>query len=234
MNPLAIVLDDIALAFKHDCYILSEAVTDSLSETFALSSRASQDFWCFYWNAFSPTSLMAEDMSEDGDDLFNAVCGDLGLGETQKSSFFLNYDLEINKYFSSPAYCQLSNISHSESDLSSLQQERKHRVQNLFRKGFLNSVFSLGHSVKYAVNHEPAKSDSESEVFPTYAEVQYGTSYRQQKKLYDQEMDHLMRQQSNSSPVPDDTVKRFLDGQQGSFFFFSFLKIWIQKTISCL
>ncbi|XP_013087128.2 coiled-coil domain-containing protein 125-like isoform X2 [Biomphalaria glabrata] len=124
------------------------------------------------------------DKSED--DFFNIICGDLGLGESTRSSNVLKFDRK----------CYCVNNSH---------QNACHfnKVQSVFISSptcassnpltDCSCALPGNYATKGNLEAMNSESNSDLEHFPTFADVPYGTSMRQQKKLYEKQVNNLRK-----------------------------------------
>lgn len=157
----------------------------------------------FFFLVYFSVAVKMENTSEE-DDRFSIVCGDLGLGENTRKSY-LN--------------CELMNLGHCHSTLSVSDSCLNSHLKGLNYGSDLHSIsskecganiwerkfVSCDHSCETLLSTEPLVTTNTNttnlgvqgmgmEVFPTYADVPYGTSLRQQKKLFEQQIDTLRRQ----------------------------------------
>ena len=163
---------------------------------------------------------LSDDNSDSNpDDAFSMVCGDLGLGEHSRSSSALRYELEVlsdsdllmknsnGSVKSRPAQCgkglhgdveqinckgRSASVEEPNSPDKSIGKQKLSEAKSRSPKHRANSTASAS-SGQEDENHTRAE-----EHFPVYADVPYGTSLRQQKKLYEQNLGSIMKQHTNS------------------------------------
>ncbi|KAH9509061.1 hypothetical protein Btru_048923 [Bulinus truncatus] len=120
------------------------------------------------------------------DDFFNIVCGDLGLGETSSNSPCIlsnrlcHSDLNISVQ-NSGHVCK----THSHCILSENKSIPEPRTVCTYKR-------LAPHPVK--IN----EGGTDLEHFPVYADVPYGTSIKQQKELFEKQIDNLQKQFSTN------------------------------------
>ena len=149
-----------------------------------------------------------------GDDMFNVVCGDLGLGQTTRSSIYLNSSSAIEQ--------DLFEKSRNKMALKEVVKQQHEHGSKLFKQKTKSATHSaaaadLKTSKPSRDSTSTRKSSNQSallngrcdnmdmDIFPTYAEIPYGTSLRQHKQLYEQQVGNLRRQLSNNQPAEEDT-----------------------------
>lgn len=143
------------------------------------------------------------------EDRFNIVCGDLGLGETTRSNNYIQFeDLNLANGYAHNHLSVSDSCLHVERSKPCTFPEHCDEnglrlkccylqpCQNLHSHGTDHSGLILKGST---IHSDDLSVHSSVESFPTYADVPYGTSLRQQKKLYEQQIDSLRRQFAASS-----------------------------------
>ena len=164
-----------------------------------------------------------ERINEEGEDDFSFFCGDLGLGESTRSRNYLEMEQlrmleQLSSQQASPAGSKASLVLH--------QDHHNHQIQlnPLTIPGLGNGFSSVSDPLLYDHGANPlschssvsggvseygavlSPSDGDQEPFPTYADVPFGTSLRQHKKLFEQEVENLRRQHSDSSQLFHETT----------------------------
>ncbi|CAL1542153.1 unnamed protein product [Lymnaea stagnalis] len=161
------------------------------------------------------------------EDLFNIVCGDLGLGETSRSNNYIQFE-DLNtanghahNYLSVSDSClhvERSNPctfpEHSDEHATRLKCCYMQPCQNFHSHATDHSGLILKASL---IHSDDLNVHPSVENFPTYADVPYGTSLRQQKKLYEQQIDCLKRQFAASS-AEFETSKNNKDSKKSNSF----------------
>ncbi|XP_076469765.1 coiled-coil domain-containing protein 125-like isoform X2 [Babylonia areolata] len=150
------------------------------------------------------------------DDAFNMICGDLGLGENSRSSASLRYELEVlsdsdllthsekqkRKSVTSAGIASMddSKLLNSKSRTSSCEES-----STPDRPATKQKPDSKDKRLKHKANAKTScKSGDEEngcgndEHFPTYADVPYGTSLRQQRKLYEKNLGSILKKHTNN------------------------------------
>ena len=163
-----------------------------------------------------------ESSNEEGEDVFSIVCGDLGLGESTRSRNYLEMEqlrmLEQScSQRASPANSKASLVLHQDfhDHQMSLTQLATPGLGNGFSSvsdpllyDYKDMALSCHSSISGCISEYGAVtpvSDLEQQPFPRYADVPYGTSLRQHKQLFEQEVENLRRQHLDSSQVFHDT-----------------------------
>lgn len=151
------------------------------------------------------------------DDAFSMICGDLGLGENSRSSASLRYELEIlsdsdlvkpdrgkqeplatvGKECSKDSELFDSKIRSSSFD----ECNTSTKTLNKLKSGSNGSVSKRRPNSKSSSKLKSPKAGCEGNhcdtgtgsEFPTYADVPLGTSLRQQKKLYEQNLGSIIK-----------------------------------------
>lgn len=161
-----------------------------------------------------PTSDENSDIASD--DAFSMICGDLGLGENSRASASLRYELEIlsesdlfvksEKGKHEPlatagkGYPEDSGRIDSKSRSSSFEEcsipINKHKSGS--NGSVSNRRRSSNSSSKSPKPGCEEKQCENEEYFPTYADVPYGTSLRQQRKLYEQNLGSIIKKHTCS------------------------------------
>ncbi|XP_059155418.1 coiled-coil domain-containing protein 125-like isoform X2 [Physella acuta] len=126
------------------------------------------------------------------DEIFDAICGDLGLGESTRSSCYLNFE-NVKHGHNSNVY------SHPDSkgQYGSLEQQSNSKTFNMQHSHTLQDTGQR--------NGTNTQLNVSSEDFPSYADVPYGTSLRQQKLLYEVQIEKLRKQFAASQN--EDSIK---------------------------
>ncbi|RUS83095.1 hypothetical protein EGW08_009127 [Elysia chlorotica] len=157
-----------------------------------------------------------ESSNEEGEDVFSIMCGDLGLGESTRSRNYL--DLEQLRILGQSC-SQATSLANSKASLVLQQDFQDHQMglTQLAIPGLGNGFSSVSDPLLYehkamalschssvsgCVSEYGAVSpvyDVDHQPFPKYADVPYGTSLRQHKKLFEQEVENLRRQHSDST-----------------------------------
>ena len=135
--------------------------------------------------------------NNDSEDTFNIVCGDLGLGDGLKPgglTTFLHLD---GMKDCSPCQCQkiISKTNNTERRCSEVADSFKSKQS----AGKLKSI--IGKSKSLSSANESDNTERCEESFPTYADVPLGTSLRQQKKIYEQNLDSLLKKHGCKTPA---------------------------------
>lgn len=115
------------------------------------------------------------------DEIFDAICGDLGLGESTRSSCYLNF--ENLKHDHNSDVCSHTDTKNH---YGSSEQQSNSKTFNLQRSHIIQD-----NGQRHGTNAQPYVN---SEDFPSYADVPYGTSLRQQKLLYEVQIEKLRKQ----------------------------------------
>ncbi|XP_070212518.1 coiled-coil domain-containing protein 125-like isoform X2 [Littorina saxatilis] len=181
-----------------------------------------------------PTSDDNSDFAPD--DAFNMICGDLGLGENSRSSASLRYELEVLSQSDSPESFEKckhkplasggkdysDDVARRDSKSRSSSVEENHTDDKAQSK--LKSAQKDKSRRKSESNSKSSKSGDESrnggseEYFPSYADVPYGTSLRQQKKLYEQNLGSIIEKHSCSldgdNTPTDEAGKKALSSEE--------------------
>lgn len=118
-----------------------------------------------------------------------------GLTEQPKSDHNLNH----------PAHpdCQTGSTQHQDQTQSRNSSEKE-------KRGKLSRLFSRSSSRKSSDGQEHVDEDNSNkeEAFPSYADISYGTSIRQQKLLFEQDLGHLFHRKVpvNDTAEPDSLI----------------------------
>jgi hypothetical protein len=153
------------------------------------------------------------------DDEFSMICGDLGLGQNSRSSAAVRYELQVSSSdtgtgpitvtqgtFSRQQKTQ-DGVNRDRNDFQCLD-EHSGEVKTLSNKTPRTTSTSSSRKSKKNALSRLKSSDStchsqdnvESvEHFPTYADVPYGTSLRQQKKLFEQNISSFRKKKGSCS-----------------------------------
>lgn len=137
-------------------------------------------------------------LSSSNDDIDG---GDLGLGEGLKPGGIPVSSTRII----SDVWCRLS--TSPDKVIKSDTNDHKHNLTTDIHNKH-SDLSNGGTSVKInipksKIAHRKSKLSSsadEQEEFPTYAEIQYGTSLRQQKKLFEQNLDAIVARHKATNP----------------------------------
>ncbi|GFO36264.1 coiled-coil domain-containing protein 125 [Plakobranchus ocellatus] len=162
------------------------------------------------------------------EDVFSIVCGDLGLGESTRSRNYLELEqlrtLELScSPRGSPAGSKASlflqspdlqrhlatpGLSSSISSASDPLLYESRSVPVSCHSSVSGGVSDRGAITPVGEGEQQQQQSNEPETFPTYADVPLGTSMRQHKKLFDQEVENLRRQHC-------DTLKTLEEKESG-------------------
>ena len=142
---------------------------------------------------------------DPGDDMFNVVCGDLGLGQTTRSSIYLNYHNSLTER-------ELFEKARNKKALKDVVVQHHDHGSKLFKQKANSDAHSKAKSKtsnksngrlknkQSALPNGGTHDNIDMNIFPTYAEIPLGTSLRQHKQLYEQQVGDLRRQLSNNQP----------------------------------
>jgi len=169
------------------------------------------------------------------DDRFSAICGDLGLGEGLKPGGLFcetSDDSQANVYNPLPLSSEKMKPKVLKSDSCQCQHSDSKSAftstdccNNTAFNGECDPVPPKQTStsvLKHIVHRKMSKSRSADsqppvgkveETFPTFADVPYGTSLRQQKKLFEQNLDVLKKRHEHSVALELCDAKRKDDSE---------------------
>lgn len=138
------------------------------------------------------------DMSDKADDKFSIVCGDLGLGEGLKPGGILQ-GLNLPEF---PDGASSVTPSHNESTVTRrnsqpCQANDRDSVSRQTPERRKSLVFKSKPKRRSVDSGDISPSGNEH--FPTYADVPLGTSLRQQRKLFEQNLGSLRKKHDLST-----------------------------------
>ncbi|XP_025094594.1 coiled-coil domain-containing protein 125-like isoform X2 [Pomacea canaliculata] len=147
------------------------------------------------------------------DDTFSTVCGDLGLGDGLRPTSYLQFELgfmtdEPSSSNGKEASSKQSQNARENGRAGGARSANGDQGENQWQEKRLSSdSVSLLYSGKNS-REDMSEEVGETEQFPTYADVPYGTSLRQQKKLYEQNLGNILKKHGAGHTSNDGEDKR--------------------------
>ncbi|XP_041370659.1 coiled-coil domain-containing protein 125-like [Gigantopelta aegis] len=153
----------------------------------------------------------SHNQNKQSDDKFNIVCGDLGLGEGLKPGGLATFLQLDGIKDGSSCQCQsfISKANGSESRFSDAVATPKNKQSK--------SLIGRSKSKSLSSATESGSAERCEENFPTYADVPLGTSLRQQKKIYEQNLDSLLKKHGCSASVESNGSNVYRDKNENNW-----------------